>query len=137
MAEPTYRHLRCSVERGVLILTLLEPELRTEGIVDAVRTEMFDAVARHKLDKVVLDLQKVRYVASAGFRPLLSLHEKLQEDGSRLVLCGLSPILSEVFRVTRLVRTGPGIAAPFESEVDAAAAVTRLAGPAGTGQTVP
>jgi anti-anti-sigma factor len=132
----TYRHLQCGVERGVLVLTILEPELRTEGVVDAVRVEMFDAVARHRSDNVVLDLQKVRYVASAGFHPLLSLHRKLEEAGSRMLLCGLSPILSEVFRVTKLVRTHPGAAAPFESEPDVAAAVARLGGGAGVRQSL-
>jgi anti-anti-sigma factor len=128
MSEPTYRHLRHHVERGVLVLTILEAELRTEGVVEAVRHELFDAVARHGTGKVVLDLQNVRYLASAGFLPLLNLHHKLQEEGSRLVLCGLSPILSEVFRVTKLVRGAGAAAAPFESEADVTAAVERLAG---------
>jgi anti-anti-sigma factor len=128
MSEPIYRHVRPGVERGVLVLTILEPELRTDEVVDGVRQELFDAVARHGTGKVVLDLQKVRYLASAGFQPLLSLHRKLQEEGSRLVLCGLSPVLNEVFRITKLVRPGGGPAGPFESEVDVAAAVTHLAG---------
>src|SRR5262245_46758401 len=130
MSEPTYHHLRHHVEQGVLVLTILETELRTEGVVEAVRHELFDAVARCGTGKVVLDLQKVRYLASAGFHPLLSLHHKLQEEGSRMVLCGLSPILSEVFRVTKLVRGTGAAAAPFESEADVAAAVNRLAGDA-------
>jgi anti-anti-sigma factor len=128
MSEPTYHHLQHHVERGVLVVTLLEAELRTEGVVEAVRHELFDVVARHGTGKVVLDLQKVRYVASAGFHPLLSLHHKLQDEGSRLVLCGLSPILSEVFRVTKLVRGAGAATAPFESEADVPAAVARLAG---------
>ena len=126
MTEPTYDHLQWHLEQGVLVLTLLEAELRTDALVDAVREELFDAVSRHSAGQVVLDLQRVRYLASAGFQPLLSLHHKLQQEGSRLVLCGLSPILSEVFRVTRLVRSG-GTGAPFESEPDVAAAVARLA----------
>ncbi len=127
MSESTYHHLHHHVERGVLVLTILESELRTEGVVEAVRHELFDAVAHHGTGKVVLDLHKVRYLASAGFHPLLSLHRKLQDEGSRLVLCGLSPILSEVFRVTKLVRGTGATTAPFESESDAAAAIERLA----------
>jgi anti-anti-sigma factor len=127
MMEPTYDHLQCRVERGVLVLTLLEAELRTDALVDAVRDELFEAVGRHATGKVVLDLQRVRYLASAGFQPLLTLHRKLQQEGSRMVLCGLSPVLSEVFRVTKLLRGGGAVAAPFESELDVAAAVERLA----------
>jgi anti-anti-sigma factor len=127
MSEPCYDHLRCHVERGVLVLTILEAELRTDALVDAVQDELFEAVARHGAGKIVLDLQHVRYLASAGFGPLLSLHRKLQQDGSRLLLCGLSPILSEVFRVTKLVRGAGTAGAPFESEADVSAALARLA----------
>jgi anti-anti-sigma factor len=126
MSEPTYDHLHYRLERGVLVLTLLDAELRTDTVVEAVRHELFDAVARHGTGKVVLDLQKVRYLASVGFLPLLDLHQKLEGEGSRLMLCGLSPVLSEVFRVTRLVRGAGAAAAPFESEADVAAAVERL-----------
>src|SRR5262249_49941881 len=116
MSEPNYRHLKWAVERGVLVLTILEAELRSEPLIDALRQEMFDAVERHGTGSVVVDLQQVRYLASAGFHPLLVLRQKLQEKGGRMVLCGLSPILSEVFRVTKLVRSGTSATAPFDSE---------------------
>jgi anti-anti-sigma factor len=129
--NPAYRHLRSRVEQGVLVLTILEAELRTENVVDAIREELFDAVARQGTGKVVLDLQRVRYLASAGFQPLLILHRKLHDEGSQLILCGLSPILAEVFRVTKLVRTATAPTAPFDSEPDVTTAVARLIGPRG------
>jgi len=128
MSEPVYEHIQARVERGVLVLTVLEAELRTDMVVDGVRDELFEAVARHGTGKVVLDLHQVRYMASAGFQPLILLHRKMQGEGGRLVLCGLSTVLNEVFRVTKLMRSSGVAGAPFESEADVAAAVNRLAG---------
>src|SRR5438270_2651104 len=123
MSEPVYSHIQARVERGVLVLTVLEAELRTDRVVDGLRDEVFEAVGRQGTGKVVLDLHQVRYLASAGFQPLILLHRKLQAEGGRLVLCGLSPVLDEVFRVTKLMRNSGVPGAPFESEPDVAAAL--------------
>ncbi len=127
MSEPHYHHLTARVERGVLVLTILETELRSDLLIEVLRQELLAAVEQYNLDRVVLDLHKVRYLASVGFHPLLDLRQKLRARGTQLILCGLSPVLTEVFRVTRLVRTGPTGVAPFESEPDVNAAIARLA----------
>jgi anti-anti-sigma factor len=126
MAESRYRHLAPRVEQGILVLTVLEPELRTEDVVSLLQKELFDAVAEHAPTKVVIDLHEVKYLGSAGFHPLLNLRRQLQEQGSRMILCGLSPVLAEVFRITRLIHTASPENAPFQSANDVAAAIEQL-----------
>jgi anti-anti-sigma factor len=48
---------------------------------------------------VLLDLEKVEYVSSAGFRALLILAKQAQQAKSRFVLCGLSPKVSRLFEL--------------------------------------
>ena len=127
MSEVTFHHLKHWVERGVLVLTILEAELRGDAAIEGLKEELFEAVERYGAGRVVLDLHQVRYLASAGFQPLITLHRKLQDTGGQMVLCGLSPILTEVFRVTKLMRSSASSAGPFESEPDVPAAVARLA----------
>jgi anti-anti-sigma regulatory factor len=74
----------------------------------------------------VLDFQGVTYLSSVAFRPLLSLHRKLKERGGRLVLCGMSERVAEVFYVTRLVSAAGTPAAPFDLQADVPAAVASL-----------
>jgi stage II sporulation protein AA (anti-sigma F factor antagonist) len=126
MLTPNYRHLKYELQQGVLVLAPLDAELRTEEVVGRLRDEMFAALAEARASKVVLDLRHVQYVSSAGFQPLILLRRRLLDAGGAMVLCGLSPVLAEVFRVTRLVATtsSPG---QFESATDAAAAVALLA----------
>jgi anti-anti-sigma regulatory factor len=68
-------HLDRRVERGVLVLTPLDAELRIETDCAALRQEFLKAVAEAQGKHVVLDMRKVRYLASAAYRPLLALRE--------------------------------------------------------------
>lgn len=49
-----------------------------------------------------LDLQDVEYVDSLALAKVVVLHRKLAAAGGRLTLLNPAPMVSEVFRVTRL-----------------------------------
>jgi stage II sporulation protein AA (anti-sigma F factor antagonist) len=46
---------------------------------------------------VLLDLSKVEYISSAGFRSLLLLARQAGQSKSRFVLCGLTPKVRQLF----------------------------------------
>jgi anti-anti-sigma factor len=121
-------HLQVSRHGEVLVLTFTDLELAGDDVVHALRTDLLAAVAQAGATKVVLDLQHVHYLGSAMFRPFLNLKQRLEEQGGRLVLCGLGPMLLEVFRVTRLVSTSPSTPGVFTCEADVVAALAHLAG---------
>jgi anti-anti-sigma factor len=123
-----YDHLHVSRQGDVLVLTFTDPELAGDEVVHAVRIELLAAVADAGASKVVLDLQHVTYLGSAMFRPFLTLKSRLEEKGGRIILCGLRPMLAEVFRVTRLIASHPSLPAVFTSEPDVGAAVVQLTG---------
>lgn len=54
--------------------------------------------------KVVLDLSEVRLLASAGLGMVVSLSKKCRENGGKLVLCAMDPMLKSVFEMTKLDR---------------------------------
>lgn len=128
MPEAQNRHLKSTVEQGVLVLTITETELQDEKLADSLLWELLAQVAHHKLNKVVLDLHNIKYVSSVAFRPFLSLHRKLQEmdSTSRLILCGLSSMVGDVFYTTRLISRTGSFDAPFEMAVDVPAALARF-----------
>lgn len=69
--------------------------------------------------KVVLDLADVPYVSSAGLRVLLLGAKAARSTGHRLVLCGISPAVREVFDIS-------GFTSLFVLENDVASALAAL-----------
>jgi anti-anti-sigma factor len=128
MPEPSYRHLTTAGDGDVLVLTLTDPLLLDEEVVDGVQADLVAAVDRHRPRQVVLDLQHVRAMGSAAFRPVISLHRRLREAGGELVLCGLADAVADIFHLTGLISRIPAGRAPLAAEADVRAAVARLAG---------
>jgi anti-anti-sigma factor len=126
MPDSPYRYLKAAVEQGVLVLTINTSELQDEKVTSALNEEFTAAMEHYRPRKVIVDLQQLRYVSSVAFRPLLSLRKKMLDSGGRLMLCGLSSVVGDVFYTTRLVGSSGNFAAPFELEADVAAAVARL-----------
>jgi anti-anti-sigma factor len=129
MVEPTYRHLQTSTEAGVLVLTITCPLLLDDEVVDALQADLAAAAEHHRPARAVLDFGHVRAMGSAAFRPVISLHRRLREQGGELVLSGLADAVAEVFHLTGLISRVPTGRAPLAAEKDVPAAVARLAGP--------
>jgi anti-anti-sigma factor len=120
-------YLEASVENGVLVLTITRPQIEGEDIAAGLKEELLAAVARHGLNKVVLDLRHTRYVSSIAFWPLLTLRRQLADHEGKLVICGLKGAVEEVFTSTKMVSSSGSMNAPFEVAADREAAVGRLA----------
>ena len=125
MTDPTFNHLNASLDQGVLVLALQETSIQDEKIAEAILQEFLQAVSLHGTQKVVIDFQKLKYISSVAFRPLLNLRRKMLDSGGRLIICNLSKVVGDVFYTTRLVDSGGGFSAPFELETDVPAAVAR------------
>ncbi len=118
--------LHSSVQQGVLVLTIAQPRIQGEEVAQALREELRAAVAQAGCHRVVVDLQHTRYLSSVAFWPLLKLRRELINSGGRLVICGLSGDIEDVFTTTKMISTDGKGDAPFEVAADVAAAVGRL-----------
>jgi len=52
--------------------------------------------------KIVLDFGQVRFLSSQTLGVLINLNKKVEQIKGKLIICGLRPELSKVFKVTRL-----------------------------------
>jgi anti-anti-sigma factor len=50
--------------------------------------------------KILLDLSAVSYISSGGLRVLLSAAKRLREPGDRFGLCGLTPEVLKIIKLT-------------------------------------
>jgi anti-anti-sigma factor len=128
MSEPQATYLEAALEGGALVLTVTRPQIEGEEVAQGLARELREAVERTGASNAVVDLSRTRYVSSIAFWPLLALRRQLQAAGGRLLICGLSGVVEEVFTTTKMV-SGPGtVSAPFEVAPDRAAALARLGG---------
>jgi len=74
------------------------------GRLDAQSATAFQDGVLAKVDggttKLLLDLEKLEYVSSAGLRSVLMIAKKLRQNGGKLVVCSLRDNVAEVFRVS-------------------------------------
>lgn len=129
MSERTPTYLTSSLEDGVLTLTITQKQIEGEEIAQALKQELLAAVADARATRVVLDMSRTRYVSSIAFWPLLALNRQLKEQGGKLVLCGLTGAVLDVFTTTKMVIGSGPIDAPFAMAADVPTAVSTLRQP--------
>src|SRR5579864_1605789 len=103
--EQTSKPLKAEEVGNVLVLTILDTHVEGDTIAEELRTTMLRALEGSSCRNVVIDLQHIQYVSSAAFRPFLSLRRSLKERSGRLMLCGLNPVVGDIFFTTRMVDT--------------------------------
>ncbi len=114
------------VDCPVVILRLRETQLNSETMSETLRDQLLALYLQSAAVHAILDLRAVRYLSSAGFRPLLSLNRHVRERGGRLILCNLRPEVEEVFVVTRLVDPAGKERTAFLMQPNLAAAVNHI-----------
>ena len=68
----------------------------------AVRKALLSEIKEKKTPKVFLNLEKVRYIDSSGIASLVEGLKASRDQGSRLILYGLSKSVREVMELSRL-----------------------------------
>ncbi len=78
-------------------------ELFLEGKFDAVSAPKFQKEIADELvgmDDLLIDLEKVEYISSAGLRSLLFLQQTMEEVHGKLVVQNVPEIIEHVFELT-------------------------------------
>jgi anti-anti-sigma factor len=75
--------------------------LSVKGRIDSTTAPAFgqrlESVVTAPAGRLVVDFRDLEYISSAGFRVLLVAAKRAEECGSRLVLCGLSGKVRQLF----------------------------------------
>ena len=77
--------------------------LVTHGRVDGANASAFQAALQEAIEDsdegVVLDLENLTYISSAGLRSILLVAREIQNSGKRFAVCSLTGQVKEVFEV--------------------------------------
>jgi anti-anti-sigma factor len=97
-----YQLLRADEEQGVLVVTVLTPELRADAVILRLEHELDSLIAAKGARQLILDMAPVHFLSSGGLRALIVLRKRLKELGGRFTMCGVHPYVADVFKTTRL-----------------------------------
>ena len=99
-------------EDGILIA-------RAEGRVDGTNAREFEkallAVIGEDDRLLIIDLQELIYISSAGLRVFLMVAKELQRRGGKLVVCTLTETINEVFEISGFSKIIPTHASRSEA----------------------
>lgn len=98
--------------------------IQTEERVDSANAQAFyqelDSAIESDDRAVVMDMERLAYISSAGLRVILQTARKLQQQNAKFAICSLSGTVREVFEISgfdRVIDIHP-------SQADAVAAVS-------------
>ena len=96
------RRVKAATEEGITTVTIVDSTLIDSEVVRDLGEELYSLVDELGHRKIILDCSNVAYISSAALNKLIILEKKVAGADGQLVLCGLTPAVSDVFAVTRL-----------------------------------
>ena len=91
MADLESPHFRAETVDDVIVVTLLEPEIRTPIMAASVGKDLGTLADRLGAQRYVLNLKQTKYMSSTSFAMLLNLAKKVTALGGTLKLCEMDP----------------------------------------------
>ena len=126
---PASRLTQARADADVLIIQITAHEIRTPQDSQALRDELLGHVDRSGKKRIVIDLQPVRFIASAGLLGFLSLRRRIAQDpGGDIVLCNVADDLRILLQVCRLIPEEPGLPAAFQATTTVQEAIEMVRG---------
>ena len=87
-----------ALSNGATVLVLAEPRLDSSNA-DAFNEEL-ESAAGSASRAVVIDMQDLDYISSAGLRAIMQAVRRMQQQGGSLALCSLSTDVLAVFQTS-------------------------------------
>ena len=86
----------------VAVVQFVDKRILDAQNIEMIGDDLFRLVDELGRRKVVLNFGNVQYMSSAALGKLIRLHQRLASVGGKLVLCGISKELYDVFAITKL-----------------------------------
>jgi anti-anti-sigma factor len=124
MAQQNDRHMTSAVQGAALVVSITEAALRDAPTCYALRDEIVRAIDSVPVNNMVVDLASVEFIGSVGFLAFLGARRRL--GAGRIILCGMSDNIRELFRACALISSDPSKPGPFEEAASTDSALAML-----------
>jgi len=86
----------------IAVVNFIDKKILDENNIQMIGEDLFRLVDELGRKKVLLNFSNVEFLSSAVLGKLVSLNRKLQAVRGKLILCGISNEIREVFEITKL-----------------------------------
>jgi len=86
----------------IAVVNFIDKKILDENNIQMIGEDLFRLVDELGRKKVLLNFSNVEFLSSAVLGKLVSLNRKLQAVRGKLILCGISKEIREVFEITKL-----------------------------------
>jgi anti-sigma B factor antagonist len=86
----------------VAVVQFVDKKILDEQNIQMIGDDLFRLVDELGRRKILLNFANVEFMSSAALGKLIRLHQRLQQAGGKLVLCGISTSIMEIFVITKL-----------------------------------
>ncbi len=90
------------VSHGVLIIDFQETTILDQAMVDTIGQELQDLAASTKVNKILVDMNRIELMTSAMVGQFINFNKKATDRGITVHFCNLTSEISQLFRITRL-----------------------------------
>jgi anti-anti-sigma factor len=87
---------------GILTIQIQDDRLVDPSQITRLFDDIVAALGKSSEDRVVLDFSLLQFMASSALGKLVQLNKKAVEYKAKLKLCGITPQIYEVFKITKL-----------------------------------
>src|SRR6516165_5727989 len=100
--QPRRRRLEVEDVGDIAVVNFIDKKILDEQNIQMIGDDLFRLVDELGRRKIVLNFSNVEFLSSAALGKLITLNRKVQAVRGKLVLCGISKEIKEVFEITKL-----------------------------------
>jgi len=102
MSTPRKPRLVVDEVGDVTLVNFVDKKILDEQNIQMIGDDLFRLVDELGRKKVLLNFSNVEFMSSAALGKLIRLHQRLHSLGGKLILCGISKSILEIFEITKL-----------------------------------
>ncbi|HEY4232802.1 MAG TPA: STAS domain-containing protein [Lacipirellulaceae bacterium] len=100
---------------GIMTVLFMDARILDENKLEELGKDLIDLLNKTTEERVILDFRNVQFMSSSMLGKLVLVQKKCKEFKAQLKMCGISPDIREVFKITKLDKL-------FDIEADEASA---------------
>lgn len=91
-----------SRQDGVTVVTFNVPSISSAASVDKISDILKPMVSMRQQESIIIDFDGVKFFSSLVLGMLVDMWRRMKDAGGTLIISGINPQLSRVFRITNL-----------------------------------